>query len=273
MTGLASGWFLSGLGLTAGVVAVIFLVTWWIGVRVGRWNVVDVTWGLSFAAVAVSSFVWSAQVPGGNDLRRGLVLVLTSLWGLRLAGYIWMRSRGKGEDPRYAAIIGNRADPTGYALRVVFAPQAVLSWLVSTPVQIAMYQRSATGVLIWCGTAVWVVGLFFEAVGDTQLAAFRREPGSRDRVMDRGLWRYTRHPNYFGDAAVWTGLFLVGAERWPGVLTFVSPLAMLYFLYFKSGKGLLERQLAKTRPGYREYMDRTSGFIPWPPSRSRQGSV
>ncbi|HET6964738.1 MAG TPA: DUF1295 domain-containing protein [Acidimicrobiales bacterium] len=266
MTGFAANWFATNLAVTAAVDLALFLATWLAGRRLGRWNVVDVTWGLSFTTLAVTSYLWSSQVPGGSLLRRVLTLTLTAVWGLRLSGYIAARSRGKGEDPRYAEILSHApGSQDWYALRIVILPQAVLSWIVSMPVQMAMYERAPAGPLIWIGTAVWAAGLFFEAVGDAQMASFRRDPDNRGLVMDRGLWRYTRHPNYFGDACVWLGLFLVAASAWPGVTTFVSPLAMLYFLYFKSGKGLLERNLARSRPGYRDYMRRTSGFIPLPP--------
>ena len=266
MTGFASDRFLTGLALTAAVVAALFLATWATGRRLGRWNVVDVTWGLSFALIAATAFGWSTQVPNGNLLRRGLALALTAIWGLRLSGYIALRSRGKGEDPRYAEILdkapGNR---DGYALRIIILPQAFLTWFVSLPVQVTMYERGPLGPLAWVGVAVWAVGFFFESVGDAQMSAFRNDPDQKGRVMDRGLWRYTRHPNYFGDACVWLGLYLLAAAEWPGALTFLSPLAMFYFLYYKSGKGLLEKRMADSRPGYRDYMDRTSGFVPLPP--------
>ena len=267
MSGFATHWFLTGLALTAAANLVVFLATWMVGRKVGRWNVVDTTWGLSFAVVAAVSFGWSIQADG-DATRRVLVLALTVVWGLRLAGYIGVRSRGKGEDPRYAEILarapGNR---DVYALRIVILTQAFLSWLVSMPVQVAMYERAPGTGLMWAGVALWAVGFFFESVGDAQMARFRNDPANRGKVMDRGLWRYTRHPNYFGDASVWLGLYLIAASRWPGVTTFLSPVAMLYFLYFKSGKGLLERNMADSRAGYREYMQRTSGFVPLPPRR------
>lgn len=266
MSGFSPDWYLSGLGVTAAVEVVLFGLTWAIGRKVGRWNVVDVTWGSSFAAVAATSFAWSSQVPGAPLAPRLLTLVLTLLWALRLAGYIAVRSRGKGEDPRYAEILGRATgDRARYALRVIILPQAFLSWLISAPVQITMYQRGGPTAITWVGTGLWVVGAFFETVGDAQMASFRADPANRGMVMDRGLWRYTRHPNYFGDACVWLGLYAIAAARWPGATTIVSPLAMLYFLYFKSGKGLLERSMAASRPGYREYMQRTSGFVPLPP--------
>lgn len=268
MNSFAAHWFLTGLAVTAGATLLLFLGTCAVARLVGRWNVVDVTWGLSFAVVAATALGWSAQVPDGNTVRRVLVLVLTAAWGLRLAVYIGLRSRGRGEDPRYAEMFEKAGgSPTAFALRMVFLPQALIAWFVSMPVQMAMYERAGVGPLVWLGCAVWVVGLFFESVGDAQMARFRRDPANKGSVMDRGLWRYTRHPNYFGDAAVWFGLFLIAADRWPGVTSVLSPLAMLYFLYFKSGKGLLEKSMAESRPGYRDYMERTSGFLPLPPKR------
>ena len=145
--------------------------------------------------------------------------------------------------------------------------QAVIAWFVSLPVQAAMYIRTGPVVLAVVGTAVWAVGLFFEAVGDQQMAAFKADPANRGTVMDRGLWRYTRHPNYFGDATVWVGLWLIAAESWIGVLTIGSPLLMAWFLFFKSGKPLLEKNLSSSRPGYAEYVERTSGWLPLPPKR------
>ena len=265
--GFVTSRFLTGLAVSAGVSALVFAVAWLAARRAGRWNVVDVAWGLSFVLVGAASFGWSAPAPA-SAARRVLVLVLVAVWGLRLAGYIWLRSRGRGEDPRYAAIMSRaRGSQTVHALRVVFAPQALLAWFISLPVQAAMYERNGPGALTWAGAAVWAVGLFFEAVGDAQMAAFRRDPANRGQVMDRGLWRYTRHPNYFGDATVWVGLYLVAASTWEGALTVLSPLAMLYFLYFKSGKGLLEKDLSRSKPGYADYVRRTSGFLPLPPRR------
>lgn len=266
MSGFIAGRFATGLAVTGAVVLGAFLVTWIAGRALHRWNVVDVTWGASFALVAVASWLWSDGI-GASPVRRDLALVLTVVWAARLAGYIAVRSRGKGEDPRYAEILDRAAgnNRSLAALRVVILPQAVLSWLVSLPVQVAMYERGRVGPLTWVAVGVWATGLFFESVGDYQMSAFRRDPSKRGKVMDQGLWRYTRHPNYFGDACVWFGLYLLAAGRWPGVTTILSPLVMLYFLYYRSGKGLLEKRMADSRPGYREYMRRTSGFLPLPP--------
>jgi len=206
---------------------------------------------------------------GADEVRRYVVLALTAAWGLRLSAYIGWRSRGHGEDPRYAAMLQRAGgSPSAYALRAFFLPQAVIAWFVSLPVQAAMSERSAFGALGAVGVATWAVGLFFEAVGDAQLAAFKRSPANRGEVMDRGLWRYTRHPNYFGDACVWTGLYLIAAQQWPGALTVLSPLTMVWFLAAKTGKPLLESNLTKTKPGYADYVRRTSGFFPLPPKRT-----
>jgi steroid 5-alpha reductase family enzyme len=270
LSGFATSDFLTGAAVSAVASAAVFTATWLLARRLGRWNVVDVTWGFSFAVIAAVSYGWSAPSAVHADAtRRALVLALTVVWGLRLAGYIAWRSRGKGEDPRYAAIFERAGDRNRdvYALSVVFGPQAFLAWFVSLPVQVAMYERSAPAVVAVLGGLLWATGLFFEGVGDAQMSAFRSDPANRGQVMDRGLWHYTRHPNYFGDACVWFGLYLIAAQQWQGLLTVLSPFGMLYFLYFKSGKGLLEKGLSDSKPGYADYVARTSGFIPLPPRR------
>ena len=266
MSDFSSGAFVDGLAVTAVAVLLVMLVTWLIGHAIGRFNVVDVAWGLGFVVVAWVAY--GASAGHGNDTRRLLVAVLVSLWGLRLASYIGIRSRGKGEDPRYADMLERaKGDPGVYALRSIYLTQAVALWFISLPVQVSMFERSEPGVLLWIGTAVWAVGLFFESVGDAQLSRFRADPTTKGTVMDRGLWRYTRHPNYFGDATVWWGLWLIAAQQWAGVLTILSPLLMTWTLTRKTGKPLLEQGMAERRPGYADYVARTSGFFPLPPKR------
>ncbi len=266
MTSFAIHPFLTGFAVTFAVTLVLFLLSWLLALAVGRYNVVDTLWGLSFAAIGVTSFFWSAG-HGVPTWRRVLVLVLVVVWALRLAIYIGVRSRGQGEDPRYDALLGDRtgASRAVRALGIVFVLQAAIAWFVSLPVQAAMYIRTGPVVLAVVGTLVWAVGLFFEAVGDQQMARFKADPANRGTVMDRGLWRYTRHPNYFGDATVWVGLWLIAAEHWVGLLTIGSPVLMTWFLFFKSGKPLLEKNLSSSRPGYAEYVARTSGWFPLPP--------
>jgi steroid 5-alpha reductase family enzyme len=258
--------FLTGLALTFGVALVLFVLAWLVAVRIGRYNVVDVVWGLSFVAIAVADFVWSAG-HGADDWRRILVLVLVAVWALRLSTFIGMRSIGKGEDPRYDEMLGDGPGKPLRALGMIFVLQAVVSWFISLPLQAAMFIRSGWTFLAIVGVAVWCVGLFFEAVGDAQMGAFRKDPDNKGEVMDRGLWHYTRHPNYFGDATVWAGLYLIAAEHWIGALMIGSPVLMAWFLSFKTGKPLLEKQMARTKPGYAAYMERTSGFFPLPPKR------
>ncbi|MFB7664050.1 DUF1295 domain-containing protein [Kitasatospora sp. NPDC056138] len=238
------------------------------GLRSGRHRGVDVAWGLGFTAVAVTGYLFSAE--HGDPYRRLLATVLVTIWGVRLSAHIWWRSRGAEEDPRYARML-SRA-PAGrartlYALRTVYLLQAGILWFVSLPVQAAQYLPGPPGPCAWAGTGLWAVGLFFEAVGDWQLTRFKADAANRGRVMDRGLWRYTRHPNYFGDACVWWGLFLLAADTPIGWAFLLSPVLMTYLLAFGSGKPMLERQLGSQKPGWDAYVARTSGFFPRPQRR------
>nr|WP_203615050.1 DUF1295 domain-containing protein [Streptomyces sp. SID13726] len=245
------------------------LVTFAVGVRAGVHRVVDVAWGLAFTAVATVTL--AASSGEGDPVRRLLATSLTAIWGLRLAVHIARRARGHGEDPRYDAMLAKApGSRDAYALRKVYLLQGALVWLVSLPVQTAQYAPGPPTALTWAGAALWAVGICFEAVGDAQLARFRADPANRGRIMDRGLWAWTRHPNYFGDFCVWWGLFLLACASWPtAALTVVSPLVMTLLLTQGSGKRLLERHMAD-RPGYAEYRSRTSGFVPRPPRPGRR---
>jgi steroid 5-alpha reductase family enzyme len=221
-------------------------------------------WGLGFAAVALTTLALSAG--HGDPVRRVVVTVLTLVWGLRLSIHIGLRGRGQPEDPRYEQLLARGRGPL-YALRMIYLLQGVSLWFISWPVQVAQYDPDGLGVVAGLGIAVWAVGVFFEAVGDAQLTRFKADPANRGRVLDTGLWRYTRHPNYFGDACVWWGLWLIAAGSWVGLVAIVSPVTMTYLLTRRTGKPLLESHLSATRPGYSEYVARTSGFIPRPPRR------
>jgi steroid 5-alpha reductase family enzyme len=259
--------FASALPLTALAVGVVLGVTFAVALRLGRHAVVDVAWGVGFTAVAVTSFAVSAD--HGDTLRRVLVLVMTAVWGLRLAIHIGSRQRGAGEDPRYEELLSRApGDPRLFALRTIYLTQAVVLWFVSLPVQVAAFETPGVGWLAWLGSAVWVVGMVFETGGDWQLTRFRNDPASKGQVLDTGLWRYTRHPNYFGDACVWWGISLVSFDAWPGILTALSPLAMTWLLARGTGKPLLEKGMASRRPGYADYVRRTSGFVPLPPKKT-----
>ncbi|MFD8753276.1 DUF1295 domain-containing protein [Kitasatospora sp. NPDC059577] len=263
--------FAVNLAVTAAVALAVLLAAFAVGVRTGRHRGVDVAWGLAFTAVALTGYALSDG--SGDPGRRLLATVLVTVWGLRLSAHIWWRARGAPEDPRYARMLARAPEGpprTRYALRIVYLLQAALVWFVSLPVQAAQYVPHPPGALAWTGTALWAVGLFFEAVGDRQLARFKADPANRGRVMDRGLWRYTRHPNYFGDACVWWGLFLLAADTPVGWAFVPSPLLMTWLLAFGSGKPMLERQLGAQRPGWADYAARTSGFVPLPPRRVRR---
>lgn len=244
---------------SAAVIATVLLATFAVGERLARHNVVDVAWGIAFAGVAVTA-AWMGQ---GDAARRWLLALLISVWGLRLAGYLAVRSRGHGEDPRYEQLLARSRRSRVFAVLVrIYLLQGVLIWFISLPVQLAATLPAALSWWAAAGLGLWSVGLFFEAVGDAQLRAFKRRPESRGALMTTGLWRYTRHPNYFGDTCVWWGLYLICLTGGPVVLaTVCSPVVMTVLLVRVSGKSLLERHMAN-RPGYDEYVRRTSGFLP-----------
>jgi steroid 5-alpha reductase family enzyme len=248
------------------VVVVLQGATFLIGRRIGRYNVVDVAWGLGFVAVAAVC----AVVGTGYLFRRLMVLALVTVWGLRLAWHMYGKSKGKGEDPRYEKLLGGDFS-AGHVLGKIFATQAVATWFVSMPLQLsAVLGPTPTALLpvAVVGVALWVVGVVFEAVGDHQLRTFKADPAHKGVVMDRGLWAWTRHPNYFGDAAVWWGIWLTTIAGWVSLATVLSPIVMTYFLVYATGARPTEKIMAD-RPGFREYCARTSFFIPKPP-RLRQ---
>ena len=245
-------------------VVVLMLATALEARRRGRINVVDTTWGLGFVVVAAVA----ALVGDGAGWRRVALLVVVALWGLRLAWHITRRNAGKGEDPRYAEMLATaEGNPTWVAVRKVYLVQGLSLWFVSLPIQVSAAAGPGTTVVALVGLLLWGIGITFEAVGDAQLKAFKADASNRGRVMDRGLWSWTRHPNYFGDSCVWWGIYVVAASAWPGVLTVLSPVLMTYFLVFATGARLLEKHLGE-RPGYAQYRERTSYFLPRPPKRT-----
>lgn len=240
------------------------LVVTFIASRIaGKHSVIDTAWGLLFCAVAVASFISSAGY--GDGLRRVLLLVLPVLWGLRLAVHIGRRSIGKPEDPRYEKLLSKaKGNPDLYALRSVYLLQGVLAFIISAPIMVGAYEAGSVGPLAWIGVALWAVGVFFEGVGDAQMERFRADPANKGKLIDTGLWRYTRHPNYFGDACVWWGILLVAADSLPGVVTAFAPIIMTLLLTIGSGARILEQHMSR-RDGWDEYAARTSMFFPLPP--------
>ncbi len=252
------------LGSLAAAAAVMG-VAWLVSLRMGDASVADVAWGLTFVAVA-----WVCLVigPAAGD-RSLLIAVLVSIWGVRLAAYIaW---RHDGEDRRYVAMRRKYGDR--FALRSilsVFGLQAAIAWVVSAPIQVSAADGTpdAIGLLGITGALVCVTGIACEAVADRQLARFLKRPDSAEAVMDSGIWRYSRHPNYFGDACFWWGVWLIALETGSAWWTAIGPALMTLFLLRVSGVALTERTITSRRPGYREYVERTSAFIPLPPRRS-----
>lgn len=243
-------------GASAAVCIVAMLITAYAARRAGRVSVTDVTWGVGHTAVAVVC----AALGDGPPARRWLMVAVVGLWGLRLSGHILRRNTGHGEDPRYTELLGSGR---GSPVVRVWIPQGAAIWFVSLPVQVSAVAGNGVDLVVVLGVLLWLFGVAFESVGDAQLTAYKKDP-DRSPVMDRGLWRYTRHPNYFGDACVWWGIWLVAASAWPGVLTVPSPVVMAYFLVFATGARLMEETMRK-RPGYPEYAARTSMFVPWLP--------
>jgi steroid 5-alpha reductase family enzyme len=247
-------------------ILILMTVTWVISVIVKNASIVDIVWGLGF--VLDGWVVW-ARVDG-LDARQFLLVAMVSIWGLRLGGYLFWRNHGKGEDYRYRAMRKRHGDRFPLISAVtVFLLQGTLMWIVSLPVQLG--QADATpkvGAIAAVGVLVWIVGMFFEVVGDAQLARFKKDPANAGTVMDKGLWKYTRHPNYFGDACVWWGIALVAAETGSGAFGLIGAVVMTTFLRRVSGVTLLEKSLVKRRAGYTEYVARTSPFLPRPPRKA-----
>ncbi len=252
-------------GASAAALIVVHSVTLAIGHRIGRYNVVDVAWGLGFVAVAAVS----AVLGSGDPTRRWLLLALVAIWGLRLSWHIHRKTAGKGEDPRYTDLL--RGATLGQVVRKVFVLQAFLTLFISFPLQLSAVTGPTPKPLLAVGAlgvGVWLLGVVFEALGDHQLRAFKADPANRGAIMDRGLWAWTRHPNYFGDACVWWGLWLVTITGWVPLITVGSPLLMTYFLVDVSGARLTEKYM-KDRPGFGEYQRRTAYFVPRPPRSAR----
>jgi steroid 5-alpha reductase family enzyme len=249
--------YLPGLAAVIGLMSLLWLVS----LALRNASIVDIFWGAGFVVVGWLYFFLAEQ--GGLE-RKLLLGALVAIWGLRLSLYILARNLGKGEDFRYVAM--RQAAGAGWwwqSYFKVFALQGALMWLISAPLLAGQIGATPAGLTILdgLGVLVWAVGFFFEAVGDWQLARIKADPANRGQVMNRGVWRYTRHPNYFGDAAQWWGFFLIAAAA-GGWITVFAPILMTSLLVRVSGKALLEKSL-NGRPGYREYVETTSGFIPW----------
>lgn len=253
--------YFAGFGAAAGLMTLV----WAWSVRARDVSLVDRFWGPGFVLAA---WTWLALM-GAEGPRAWVLCAMVSVWGLRLGWHITRRNAGHGEDARYAAMRAN--SPRTFAwtsLATVFWLQAAILAVVALPLHAALRPGAPASLqpLDFAGIALWLVGIVFEAVGDAQLAAFKRDPANRGRVMDRGLWAWTRHPNYFGDATLWWGFGLFALATPGAWWTLAGPLLMTVLLLRVSGVSLLEKHMA-ARPGYAEYVRRTSAFFPLPPRR------
>ena len=270
---LLNAWATAGFVILGLVSAV-----WLLSLALRDSSIVDIFWGAGFIAV-----IWTLVMSAGDAGPRGwLMAALVTVWGMRLSLHILLRNRGRGEDFRYRTWREEAGAAWWWrSYFKVFLLQGAEMWIVALPLA-AVASTTATGALSFSsarpgaspglgwfealGVVVWSVGLLFEAIGDRQLMRFKADPANKGRVMSSGLWRYTRHPNYFGDATVWWGHYLVAAAAgawW----TIVSPALMTFLLVRVSGVSMLERTLSGTKPGYREYIESTSAFVPLPPGR------
>jgi len=264
----ATGLYLEGLAAAAA----LGLLTWGLSLKLRNVSIVDSLWSLMFLLQAWI-YATGAGTAAAHGTRTGLVLVLVTLWALRLSGYITWRNWGHGEDRRYQAIRA-RNEP-GFAIKslyLVFLLQAVLAWIIALPLFGAMRPAAEAagpgpiGALDIAGAALWLLGFLFEAGGDWQLSRFKAQSANQGKVMDRGFWRLTRHPNYFGEFCTWWGFYLIAlsAGAW---WSLPGPLLISVLLMRVSGVTLLEQDIGERRPEYAEYIRRTNAFFPGPPRR------
>jgi steroid 5-alpha reductase family enzyme len=250
---------------TLGAIAILAVVGWLLGVIKRDVSIVDSLWSLFFLLGAIVYAV-SADASGPRVM---LLFSLVTLWALRLSVYLTWRNWGESEDRRYQAIRArNEPGFTWKSLYLVFGLQGVLAFIIALPILTGLGDAAPLGLLDYAGAVVWGIGFIFEAVADGQLARFKADRSKRGKVLDTGLWRYTRHPNYFGEAMLWWGFYLIaiGADGW---WTLFAPLLMTFLLLKVSGVTLLEADIQERRPDYRAYIARTNAFVPWPPKAAQ----
>ena len=259
------------LAVNAAILLALVLIQWAISVKINDVSFIDAFWGAGMGILALASWL---HVRGGPGDLATLIFAMTALWGFRLGGYLFLRWRKEGEDKRYKMILKKDREAGNFAraaLTRVWLMQAVLLFAVSSPAQVGILASGAPAPippLAWTGFALWCVGVFFEWVGDWQLTRFKADPANHGKVLDTGLWRYTRHPNYFGDFAAWWGIWLAcAAAGWQyAAATVIGPLFLSFTLTKWSGVTLLEKGLDKSKGDkYADYKRRTSAFFPLPP--------
>lgn len=264
---------LPALGQNFLLLIAIMIVLWLVSIKIRDVSFIDAFWAYGMAIMASASMV---QVPQPGPLA-WVIWGLTALWGIRLGTHLFFRWRKEGEDPRYKRIIGGAVEKKGWsfakaAFFKAWAMQIPLLFLVCLPAQIGILLAGDAGLgpVAIIGTLLALVGIAVETIGDAQLKAFKSDPANKGKVLDTGLWKYTRHPNYFGDFCAWWGIWLVAAQTgWPVWVAVVGPIFLSFTLMKWSGAPLLERSLKKTRPKYADYIERTSEFFPRPPKKAR----
>ena len=258
--------FIQVYGIALAIILGLMFILWIISLVLKNSSIVDIFWGTGFV---ISGWVYFVLTPDGYITRKLLLCILTTIWGLRLSVYILWRNWSKGEDFRYQVWRKEAGNQWWWrSFFKVFFLQGVLMWIISAPLLAAQVKGTPDKLAIvdFLAIIVWAFGFFFEAVGDWQLARFKANPANKGKVMSSGVWRFTRHPNYFGDAAQWWAYYLLAVVA-GGFWTIFSPAIMTIFLLRVSGVALLEKTLKETRPGYKEYIEMTSSFIPWFPKR------
>ena len=248
-------------GLAA--IVALFTLLWLVSLAVRNSSIVDMWWGPGILLIGLT--YWFTN--GGAQSRSRMVLSLLTIWAIRLAWHIGARNIGHGEDFRYAKWRRERgASWWWFSYLKVFLLQAVIAWIVALPLYYSITAVTPVRFTVFdfAGAIVFAIGFFFEAIGDEQLRRFKADPASKGRVLDSGLWRYTRHPNYFGEAVLWwgLGLFSVSAGGYVGL---IGPAIMTFLLIRVSGVALLEKTLRETKPAYADYIARTSAFFPMAP--------
>jgi len=244
----------------------LMTLLWLISLMIKDTSIVDIFWGFGFVASIWIAFLLTWDTV---NFRHWLIAILTTIWGLRLSLHIFFRNKGKGEDFRYQ----NWRKQYGknwwwVSFLQTFLLQGLLMWIIAAPLTAAQVYNQQTNLTILdvVGSVLWLFGFIFESLGDLQLSKFRSNPDNKGRILDSGVWHYTRHPNYFGDAAQWWGFYLIALAA-GGWWTIFSPILMTYLLIKVSGVALLEKSMIANKPGYREYAQRTSAFIPWFPKK------
>jgi len=248
------------------VIMILMTLLWLISIIIRNVSIVDLFWGLGFVVATLFFFLKT----DGSGTRKIITLALVAIWGIRLSVYLALRNIGKGEDFRYAQFRKNYGEHRYWWISFfqTFLLQGILMWLISAPLLGAQYYGAGRSINIidYIALVLWFTGFFFETVGDYQLARFKADPANKGKVLNTGLWRYTRHPNYFGDSAVWWGygFFCLAAGSY---LPLFGSLLMTALIIKVSGVALLEKSLKEQKPQYKEYIEKTSAFFPWFPRK------